>query len=693
MPSRRRRPVILLALALFALAFWVDTACAADDALPQQQQQHRAAHRGHLPKSRSELRRDQERREKRRREAEALQAQADERNKAAADERAKKWRNDRIKMRNQFLRKQRASEEQQRKKQEAADAAQSAAAASDGDALGDETKQPAAAALAKDKEDVNPSNQGGIVGGRLDCFGVPGGPAQFDACDVCGGDDSSCSDCAGVPHGDATEDCAGVCQGEDRSCMDCAGVMNGPSLYDECGKCGGDGQSCRDCFDVVNGTAELDVCEVCGGDGSTCSDCRGVANGPAQKDPCGVCQGDGTSCCSPARPEDEALRRAREEHIKTFPDGHIEIDAVLTLPAPRMENPNAKPTLCAGHGTCSYTHHFCVCDRGWTGPFCTVPQNLCLHHQEQAEDEDPCNGRGECDPATGMCQCTEPEAWVGPRCEFSRCNWRGAYDLEAGRCKCQHGYGGQFCERCAALKPRPGRSHVCMEIPDAWQPVPQDLWLDSSILLGEKHPKAPVFSLIDASDEKAESYVSGGSFINLAGSAKRRKHRDFIWPNSTHHRSGYYYDCGCRLAAPPSSAAATAAHETDEKKREDLTRAVRLYRPQFPGSPGFSRYFANQARKQRALAERAPATLPQCQALLQEVLDEFGFAIDAATAEVSELSAAIGDVSSTCASEATFGIAWFLIAMLVAIVVAMLVILCIWCTRRYVTIRGPFDEL
>tara|TARA_Y100001970_G_scaffold122493_2_gene151839 strand:+ start:10570 stop:11337 length:768 start_codon:yes stop_codon:yes gene_type:complete len=44
-----------------------------------------------------------------------------------------------------------------------------------------------------------------------DCFGDCGGNAVFDDCDVCGGDNSSCSDCEGNANGDAYLDCCGNC--------------------------------------------------------------------------------------------------------------------------------------------------------------------------------------------------------------------------------------------------------------------------------------------------------------------------------------------------------------------------------------------------------------------------------------------------------------------------------------------------
>lgn len=135
---------------------------------------------------------------------------------------------------------------------------------------------------------------------NVDCAGVPGGNATVDACDVCGGDGSSCADCKGVPNGTNTTDQCGVCDSDSSNdnvtCVGCDGTPNSNLLVDECGVCGGDSTSCADCHGVPNGTATIDQCGVCGGQNNTCLDCAGTPNGEAQVDQCGVCGGDGTSC-------------------------------------------------------------------------------------------------------------------------------------------------------------------------------------------------------------------------------------------------------------------------------------------------------------------------------------------------------------------------------------------------------------
>lgn len=776
-----RRPMIIVVLSVLMLCICALATPAQAQPTTQEREPSQSptannnnkqgVHRGHLPRTRFQKLHEKQERE-RAREAAEIEAERAAELRQEAQGRREKWLEERKRLRQAFL-DQKQKEEEERRKQEAAlkaaedkKLAQEQAAAEQ--RLLEQQKQQA-----EEERKIHPAlPKGSIVGGKLDCFGVPGGGAVIDACGVCGGDDLSCADCAGVPNGNATQDCAGICGGTDFTCLDCAGVMNGDAQLDACGVCEGDGTSCLDCLGVLHGTAVEDVCGVCNGDGTTCIDCRGVPNGDAKFDPCGICEGDGTSCCSPLA---TTGTDPNPDHSPNGGGGGGSSDQKpITVQDKRSsQSDGIAPRLCSGHGTCSYTHHFCVCDQGWTGPFCSVQQNLCLQHQDAFAEanpvdggvvpEDLCNRRGACDPMTGMCRCFDTTAWFGTRCEFSTCSYRGAYDLERGRCTCQHGYGGQYCERCASARPKAGKRHVCMQIVGAWQRVPKHLWLTKSILLHEKNPKAPVFTLVDAEENEAIAYVNGRSFMNLA--PLKRKHgkpigtrrlgRDFIWPNSTHQTSGYYYDCGCRLAKPPTGESEFApdyddtTDTTDDSNKMDLRKkrsrpiaphppaqnqpthhqhhdgngtdttpwkhpTYGPYRPEFPlhlrfqktddipntggviskrKRQGTNRRLRLQGEREGFISPRAPATLPECQDLLQDVLDEFGFSIVASTADVTELSAAIADVSSTCGSEASFAYAWFLIVMVLTIVVALFVILCVWGFQRYIKVNVPFEEM
>lgn len=694
---------------------------------------------GHLPKSRTQKHHEHELKEEAILEAKIEQKHEAEKNAeelAAWKAEQKLWKQQRRKMRDQYLEKQRRIKEEQDR------AAAIAKAKAEAELLRQQKLKDAQKQKEKlQKEKNNQQNNypqlppGSIRGGIQDCFGVPGGLAKEDACGVCGGDNSSCADCRGVPYGPAKQDCVGLCEGDDFSCMDCAGTMNGDAEYDICGVCNGNGTTCLDCLGVVNGTARRDVCGICNGDGTTCLDCHGVANGDARFDPCGICEGDGTTCCSPIN------------NNKDFPV--TSNSGASSLKISGIDGNGGNAALCSGHGTCSYAHHCCLCDAGWTGPFCSIQQNLCVEHQDayletvnfdaidnndkaqQKQNQELCNGRGACDPLTAVCRCFEPWNWIGPACETSTCtNFRGSYIVEQGRCICKHGYGGRFCERCVAMRPSRGKVHLCLEVIDSFISVPRSLWLEKSILLKEEDPKAPVFTLIDTTRNEAKSAVAGYSSLNII-EGNPTKRRDAIYPNSTHPASGYYYDCACRISAPPSDDNNNnnlAFDERYDKKNENpmlmnfnMSRAFLedgivppgvpyTYRPVYTKMNKIHPLFderidgiMSQSDKKKALAKmkrealiehtlspRAPATLSQCQTLLQDVLTEFGYSINAATADVTELSSAIGSVSTGCGTQSSFCAAYFLISIVLLLILAVVIIICFYATGRYVQVSSPF---
>ena len=233
--------------------------------------------------------------------------------------------------------------------------------------------------------------------------------------------------------------------------------------------------------------------------------------------------------------------------------------------------------------------------------------------------------------------------------------------------------------------------------------MPEDLWLDSSILLGEKHPVAPVFTLLDVDETKAQGYVWGHALINVVETSRWNNdiRRDVIWPNSTHKASGYYYDCGCRLATPPK---VNLYNQQQQQQQEELadtnattTTAVmaleaRMYRPRFMPVPHTDEAFnalslgsRTEVRQTwlRDLSTRAPATFSQCRGFLDDILDEFGFNINVATAEVSEVSAAVEQVNDECGGEVAFVVTWFLLGLLILILIAGSVMLVLWGIKKY----------
>jgi hypothetical protein len=76
--------------------------------------------------------------------------------------------------------------------------------------------------------------------------------------------------------------------------------------------------------------------------------------------------------------------------------------------------------------------------------------------------------------------------------------------------------------------------------------------------------------------------------------------------------------------------------------------------------------------------------------LLQDVLTEFGYSINAATADVTELSSAIGSVSTGCGTQSSFCAAYFLISIVLLLILAVVIIICFYATGRYVQVSSPF---
>jgi len=179
-------------------------------------------------------------------------------------------------------------------------------------------------------------------GNVLDCTGECGGSAIEDECNVCNGDNSTCTDCNndlggpngipfdgdeafidgcgncvtidsacstdcnGIEDGQAKEDNCGTCDDNpDNNCIqDCAGLWGGPdnipdtgdeAAHDECGICTGGTtgvESCvADCIGTLGGTFWFSECGCVEADnsGDECDDCAENPNGTAELDLCGNC--------------------------------------------------------------------------------------------------------------------------------------------------------------------------------------------------------------------------------------------------------------------------------------------------------------------------------------------------------------------------------------------------------------------
>jgi hypothetical protein len=167
--------------------------------------------------------------------------------------------------------------------------------------------------------DTDDGCQSNLYDGSGTC--CPDGTSSVDSCDVCDGDNSSCSDCNGTPNGIFTVDsCSNCTDPSTPTNTDCNGVCNGVDGYigdqgtngvDVCTVCGGDGSTCcnnsctgetpdcngsgtcecdigQDCMGVCGGDSTVDLCGVCNGSNS-CLDCGGIPNGDSLEDNCSSC--------------------------------------------------------------------------------------------------------------------------------------------------------------------------------------------------------------------------------------------------------------------------------------------------------------------------------------------------------------------------------------------------------------------
>ena len=121
-----------------------------------------------------------------------------------------------------------------------------------------------------------------------DCDGAENGLTFFDACGVCGGNNTvfsnktSCLDCDGVPVGGKQKDVCNVCGGSGlSSCGECSICAPDDHLCDQCQSnlTYANKDECLpelDCFFIpksAGGNATVDDCGICGGNNETCCSC------------------------------------------------------------------------------------------------------------------------------------------------------------------------------------------------------------------------------------------------------------------------------------------------------------------------------------------------------------------------------------------------------------------------------------
>ncbi|XP_021489402.1 scavenger receptor class F member 1 [Meriones unguiculatus] len=113
---------------------------------------------------------------------------------------------------------------------------------------------------------------------------------------------------------------------------------------------------------------------------------------------------------------------------------------------PICEGPDAcrKDEVCVKPG-------FCRCKPGFFGAHCS---SRCpgQYWGPDCREICPCYPRGQCEPATGVCQC-QPSYW-GRLCEFTcSCGPHGQCDPKTGLCRCDPGWWSPTCRRPCQCNP------------------------------------------------------------------------------------------------------------------------------------------------------------------------------------------------------------------------------------------------
>ena len=134
-----------------------------------------------------------------------------------------------------------------------------------------------------------------------DCNGTCNGSAETDECGVCHLIISNfcIQDCLGTWGGNAVEDCAGVCGG-DAVIGGCDETCESTLEFDACNVCNGDGSTClEDCLGIEGGTAVEDCAGVCAGDAIDVDDdgiCDDIDGCIGYCDTCDIWNGEGSTC-------------------------------------------------------------------------------------------------------------------------------------------------------------------------------------------------------------------------------------------------------------------------------------------------------------------------------------------------------------------------------------------------------------
>ena len=92
-------------------------------------------------------------------------------------------------------------------------------------------------------------------------------------------------------------------------------------------------------------------------------------------------------------------------------------------------------TICSDHGSCNKKTLKCLCDEGWSGDGCNIPD---------CPATPDCSNNGQCKVTDGQPACACDKGWMGVACAL-KC-MHGSPDFENGICVCHSCYSGVACE-------------------------------------------------------------------------------------------------------------------------------------------------------------------------------------------------------------------------------------------------------
>ncbi|ELV11138.1 Scavenger receptor class F member 1 [Tupaia chinensis] len=146
-------------------------------------------------------------------------------------------------------------------------------------------------------------------------------------------------------------------------------------------------------------------------------------------------------------------------------------------PGWRQKDHECTIPICEGPDTCQEVEvcvkpGLCRCKPGFFGAQCS---SRCpgQYWGPDCRESCPCHPHGQCEPATGVCQC-QTNRW-GSRCEFAcSCGPHGRCDQVTGVCHCEPGWWSSTCRRPCQCNPVAARCEpatgACVCEPGWWGP-------------------------------------------------------------------------------------------------------------------------------------------------------------------------------------------------------------------------------